>query len=212
MTTVQQSRVSVSVPVPVPVPVPVSFSQMAARPPPPPPTLTVTHSHSHPGHAIPTGSWTAYFHEPEDNSWTGDSYKRLQVLHTWEELGALLRELGPHKTTNGLLRIMRGESSPLWEHRANLHGGSYCLKVTRQNSIEVFQRYLAAAALGGGCCSKNPANEIVGVTISPKKGFCIIKIWNLNSALFNSPSDLCLLHGEIKEDEIIYRKHTDQRM
>ena len=163
-----------------------------------------------PTHPIPTGSWTVYFHEPEDKSMTADSYKKLQVVNSWEALGTLLRELGPHKITNGLLRVMRGDISPLWENNANIRGGSYCLKVSRRNSVEVFQRYLAAAALG--ICAKDPANEIVGVTISPKKGFCIIKIWNLNAKGYHLPADVKLLHEEIKESEILYRKHTEQRM
>lgn len=178
-----------------------SFAAAAAAPAAPVPILV---------HPIPTGSWTAYFHEPEDKSMTADSYKKLQVVSSWEALGAVLRELGPHKTTNGLLRIMRGDYSPLWENKANIHGGSYCLKVPRRTSVEVFNRYLAAAALG--LCAKDPANEIVGVTISPKKGFCIIKIWNLNAKRFNSPADLQILHEDIKVEEILYRNHTDQRM
>ena len=141
---------------------------------------------------------------------TSDSYKKLQIVSSWESLGTLLRELGSHKITNGLLRVMRGEYSPLWENKANIHGGSYCLKVTRRNSVEVFQRYLAAAALGS--CAKDPENQIVGVTISPKKGFCIIKIWNLNAKRFNSPAGLNLLHEEVKTEEILYRNHTEQRM
>jgi len=105
---------------------------------------------------------------------------------------------------------MRGDISPLWENKANIRGGSYCLKVTRRNSVEVFNRYIAAAALGA--CAKDPANEIAGVTISPKKGFCIIKIWNLNAKAFGSPADLKLLHEELKVEEILYRPHTEQRM
>lgn len=141
---------------------------------------------------------------------TSDSYKRLQTVSSWEALGSLLREIGPNRITNGLLRVMRGEISPLWENNANIRGGSYCLKVSRRNSLEVFQRYLAAAALG--VCAKDSGNEIVGVTISPKKGFCIIKIWNLNAKAHGSPADIKLLHEEIKESEILYRKHTEQRM
>ena len=178
-----------------------SFAAAASLPPVPAPAPT---------HAIPTGSWTAYFHEPEDTLWTAASYKLLQKCTSWEALGAVLRELGPHKTTNGLLRIMKGEISPLWENKANIRGGSYCLKVPRRSAIEVFTRYLAAAA--SNCCAKDAANEIVGVTISPKKGFCIIKIWNLNAKAYGKPSDLELLHEEVKEAEIIYRCHTDQRM
>jgi hypothetical protein len=161
-------------------------------------------------HSIPMVPWKAYFHEPEDKLWTADSYKLLQTITTWESLGALLRELGPHKTTNGLLRVMRGDTSPLWENKVNIRGGSYCLKVNRRSAIDVFQRYLAAAILG--VAANNPANEIVGVTISPKRGFCIIKIWNLNCKAFNLATDLQILHEDVKTDEIIYRAHTDQRM
>ena len=161
-------------------------------------------------HAIPTGSWSVYYHEPEDKSWTADSYKRLQVVNSWEAVGQILRELGNHKTTNGLLRIMRGDVSPLWENRVNIHGGSYCLKISRRNAVEVFQRYLAAAALGSG--ANDAANEIVGVTISPKKGTCIIKIWNLDCKRFNKAKDLPILHEEVKHEEILYRPHTEQRM
>lgn len=161
-------------------------------------------------HAIPTGSWTVYFHELEDKSWTADSYKRIQVVNSWEALGAVLRELGPQKSLSGLLRIMRGDVSPLWENKVNIRGGSYCLKISRRNALEVFNRYVAAAALGQA--AKDPANEIVGVTISPKRGTCIIKIWNLNAKAFGAASDLALLHEEVKEDEILYRAHTEQRM
>ena len=161
-------------------------------------------------HPIPTGSWSVYFHEPEEKAMTSDSYKRLQTVSSWEALGSLLREIGANRITNGLLRAMKGDFSPLWENNANIRGGSYCLKVSRRNSLEVFQRYLAAAALG--LCAKDSTNEIVGVTISPKKGFCIIKIWNLNAKAHCSPADIKLLHEEIKESEILYRKHTEQRM
>ncbi len=163
-----------------------------------------------PQHSIPTGSWSVYYHEPEDKSWAAESYKRLAVVTSWEQLGAVLRELGPHKTMNGLLRIMWGETSPLWENKVNIKGGSYCLKISRRNSVEVFNRYLAAAALG--MCATNPENKIVGVTISPKKGSCIIKIWNLNAQVYHQPTDLPILHEEVKHEEVIYRPHTEQRM
>jgi hypothetical protein len=162
-------------------------------------------------HPIPTGSWSVYYHEPEDDTWTVESYKKLQTVSSWEGMGTLLRELGPHKTTNGLLRVMRGDNSPLWEDNANfLHGGTYCLKVWRRNAIDVFNRYLAAAALG--ICAKDPANTIIGVTISPKRESCIIKIWNLDTKRFGKPTDLEILHDDIKYEEILYRRNTEQRM
>lgn len=177
----------------------ISFAAAAAQPPHPLPT-----------HAIPTGSWTLYFHEPEDKTWTPESYKKLGAASSWEGLGAVMRELGSQRATNGMLFAMRGETSPLWENKANIRGGSYCLKVNRRVAAEVFQRYLAAAA--AGVTTTNPENAIVGVTMSPKKGFCIIKLWNANAKAFSAPSDVILLHEELKSEEILYRPHTDQKM
>jgi hypothetical protein len=161
-------------------------------------------------HSIPTGSWTLYFHEPEDKSWTLESYKKIAATAAWEGLGMLLRELGTHRITNGMIFAMRGETSPLWENKANIRGGSYCIKVGRRNAGDIYQRYLAAAALG--CATSNPENAIVGVTMSPKKGFCIIKLWNACAKAFNNPADIAILHEEVRPEEILYRPHTDQKM
>ena len=161
-------------------------------------------------HGIPTGSWTLYFHEPEDKSWTLESYKRIATTNSWEGLGMLMRELGTHRVTNGMLFAMRGDTSPLWENKANIRGGSYCLKVSRRVAVDVYQRYLAAAALDAA--SVDAENAIVGVTMSPKKGFCIIKLWNANSKAFHSPGDIALLHEDVRPEEILYRPHTDQKM
>lgn len=160
--------------------------------------------------SIPTGPWTVYFHEPEDPSWTADSYKNIAVCSTVEGLSVILKELGPEKITGGLLRIMRGSYSPLWENKANIHGGSYCLKILGTVAIDVFKRYLTAAILG--LCAADPDNQIVGVTISPKTNTCIIKIWNLDAKRYHRPTDIPLLHPAVKEAEILYRPHTEQRM
>lgn len=161
-------------------------------------------------HVIPTGSWTVYFHEPEDKSWALESYKRVACMNTWEGLGTVLREMGTQRIVNGMMFTMRGDTLPLWENKANIRGGSYCLKVSRRVAADVYERYLAAAALGVAAC--DPSNQIVGVTMSPKKGFCIIKLWNASAKTFHDPADIAILHDEIKTEEILYRPNTDQKM
>lgn len=176
-----------------------SFAQKAALP-----------ALKQPTHLIPTGSWTLYFHEPEDKTWTPESYKRIQSVSSWEELGTVLHEMGPSRILNGMMFCMLGDISPLWENKSNIRGGSYCLKVSRRVSTEIYQLYLAAAACG--VVASDPSNAIVGVTMSPKKGFCIIKLWNANAKAFNKSSDITILHSDVKVDEILYRPHTDQKM
>ena len=190
-----------------------SFAAMAAMtPPPPPPSLTheTTEVSTLPVHSIPSGSWSVYYHDPEDPSWDVDSYKKIYVAESWEMLGTILQQMGTFKLMNGLVRIMRGQISPLWEDHANIRGGSYCLKIRRASAVDVFKRYVAAAALNRA--TGDPSNEITGVTISPKKGFCIIKIWNRSCTRFNSPSDIAIHHVDVRHSEILYRRNTEQRM
>lgn len=180
-------------------PVSRSFASAAAAP--------ATTSPSHP---IPTGSWTLYFHAPDDRSWAPDSYKKVHTVGAWEDLGATLRELGPGRLTNGMVFAMRGATSPLWEHRSNIRGGCYCLKISRRNAVEVYTRYLAAAA--AECATTDPtANPIVGVTISPKKGFVIIKLWNTDGRVHKDPAEIVSLHEEVVPAEIIYRQNVEQK-
>jgi hypothetical protein len=164
-----------------------------------------------PTHPIPTGPWTLYFHAPDDRSWAPDSYKKVHTVSAWEDLGATLRELGTARLTNGMVFAMRGATSPLWEHHSNIRGGSYCIRVTRRNAHEIFLRYLAAAA--AGCATTDAtANPIVGVTISPKRGFCIIKLWNADCRTFKDPAEVIPLHEEISAAEILYRPHVEAKM
>lgn len=177
-----------------------SFATVASAPPSVSPT-----------HPIGSGPWTFYFHESDDKSWGADSYKKIQAAASWEGLGTLLRELGPTRIMGGVLKVMRGDTSPLWENRVNIRGGAYCLKIPRRTAVEVFTRYLAAAA--AECATTDPAaNPIVGVTISPKRGFCIIKLWNLDAMKHKNPADIAVLHEDVRTEEILYRAHTDAPM
>jgi len=92
----------------------------------------------------------------------------------------------------------------------NIRGGSYCIKVSQNLSFDIFQRYIAAATTDE--VSKRPAeNRIVGISISPKKGFHIIKVWNKDGN-HGDIKDLALLDESIKASEVLYRPNVNQRM
>jgi hypothetical protein len=60
--------------------------------------------------------------------------------------------------------------------------------------------------------SLDPKNEIIGVTISPKKGFHIMKLWNLSSKTFNKPDEVHMFGEGMKAADVLYRPHVDQKM
>jgi len=165
-----------------------------------------------------------YYHATYDNEWGTGSYKMLGSLSTFSELWGALKHIEgefPHgmyflmkgipnpEVPGAPLKWDKGNHAPLWEHKYNNLGGAYCIKVDR-DALDVFQQYAAAAILGE--VTTNPANPIIGVTISPKKGFYILKLWNLSADDFHDPRDIKLLPASVKASDILYRPHGEARM
>jgi len=158
---------------------------------------------------FPSGSWTLYFHDPEDSSWSPESYKKIGTFTHFSSFWGAMKAISSERFLAGMFFLMKDPFLPLWEHRSNIHGGSYCIKVAESSAHEIFQRYAAAASLN--MVASDPKNTIVGVTISPKKGFHILKLWNMSSKTFNKPSDIQLYGEGMKTPDVLYRPHVDQK-
>jgi hypothetical protein len=173
---------------------------------------------------LPSFQWSLYYHATQDSEWHAGSFAYLGSFTSFPELWGSLKRIETH-FPHGMYFLMkgvpqagthgrdtkweRGHHPPLWEHRYNNLGGAYCVKVEKE-ALNVFQHYAAAAILGE--VTRDPTNPIIGVTISPKKGFSILKLWNLSADTFNDPKDVKLLPVAVKTPDILYRRHGDARM
>ncbi len=155
-------------------------------------------------------SWTLYFHDPEDSSWTPESYKVLGSFTSFPDLWATLARIGETKFLSEMFFLMRDPYPPLWENRINIRGGSYSIKIPERSAFETFERYAAAGILQ--MIGKEAGNQIVGVSISPKKGFHILKIWNLDAKMYHKPTEVQVLGDGMLVSDIIYKPHLDQKM
>ena len=173
--------------------------------------------------SFPSGTpWTAYYHATSDSQWGASSYKTLGSFTNFEDLWGAMNSIKT-KFNNGMFFFMKGAPKagveppswekgnypPLWEHKHNVYGGAYCVKVESPSPIDVFQHYLAAAVLGE--VTTDETNPFIGVSISPKRGFSIMKLWNLSSDGHNNPKGIKQIAG-IKTADILYRPHGDARM
>ena len=159
---------------------------------------------------FPSGSWTLYFHDPEDTTWTPDSYKKLGSFSDFGSLWGTLKRISPERFLAGMFFLMKDPFLPLWEHRSNKRGGSYCIKVPEAVAYETYQRYLVSSILE--VTTRTAGNTIVGASISPKKGFHILKLWNLSCTDFNKPGDVYLYGDGMKAGDVLYRPHVEQKM
>lgn len=165
---------------------------------------------------IPTGSWCLYYHNPADTKWTPESYVLLGKAATWGEFFGLLKEIQDVTIQQGMLFWMREGVPPLYENHANIKGGCYSLRISRQRSVNYFLLYCVAAMLGK--VVSDPANQIQGVSISPKRvieknqSFNVIKIWNKDCTRYKHKDELVLLDNVQTCTEIVYTPHIQKKL
>jgi hypothetical protein len=160
--------------------------------------------------SFPSGQWTLYFHDPEDSDWSQASYKVVGTFTNFPDLWATFQRISESKFLTGMFFFMKDPYPPLWENKVNKRGGSYSIKVPEKSAYETYCRYVAAGALQ--MISRDTGNQIVGVSISPKKGFHILKIWNVDASVYHKSSEVTVLGDGMLLTDIIYRPHLDQKM
>jgi Eukaryotic initiation factor 4E len=128
--------------------------------------------------------WNYYYHLPNDKNWNIDSYKLImENISTLEQLIELNEKITDNIIKNCMLFIMRKGITPMWEDSHNRLGGSFSYKVTNKVVVQVWRKLMYL--LCGYSLTIDPLHMdlVNGITISPKRGFCIIKIWMKNCTL-----------------------------
>ena len=154
-----------------------------------------------------SGEWTLWAHLPHDIDWSLSSYKKILDFNTVEHAVALTETL-PHKMIkNCMLFLMRKGIKPTWEDERNRNGGSFSYKVSNKTVPKIW-RDLTYALVGETLgSSDNIQLGVNGITVSPKKNFCVIKIWMATCSIQN-PSVICDIGQEIIAQGCLFKTHN----
>lgn len=146
-------------------------------------------------------SWTLWYHSPESNNWDVDSYQKIFTINSIEDFWACYESIKESYLSVGMFFLMRDNILPTWEDPHNINGGCWSFKVSRKDT---YMSWLELSiSLLGNCLCKDQTNTklLTGISISPKKGFCIIKIWNCDQS-YSDPLLLTSIPGLILEESI----------
>ena len=122
-------------------------------------------------------TWCLWAHLPHDTDWSVESYKNIMTLQSVEETIAVMESMPDTLVKNCMLFIMRSGIKPTWEDPKNRDGGCFSYKVTNKHVYNVWKE-LCYVLVGNTISSDSHfVANVTGITISPKKNFCIIKIW-----------------------------------
>ena len=168
-------------------------------PPSPPPSSEDSNRALH-------GGWTMWAHLPHDTDWSVESYKKIFTFHTVDSAVSLMSALPDPMVRNCMLFMMREGIHPTWEDERNRDGGCFSYKVGNKNVSSVW-RQLAYKVAGESLSSHAVVRaEVNGGTISPKKNFCIIKIW-MASCKHQDPKAIDEIDG-LTRAGCIFKRHV----
>jgi hypothetical protein len=159
---------------------------------------------------IPTGPWTLYFHSPEETKWTLNTFISLGSMKTWNDFWAIIESIKPESLSDGMFFMMRDPSPPLWESHQNIRGGCYSFRCQKNGAQDIYLNHIICAMLDQ--LANNSDNRINGISISPKRGFNIIKLWNIDAQKFNHPSNINTSFSTIRESDIMYTPFIQKKM
>ena len=153
--------------------------------------------------------WTLWAHLPHDTDWSINSYKKILTIGTVEEGIAVTETLPEVLVKNCMLFLMKEGITPIWEDPRNRNGGCFSYKISNKSVYDVWKE-LSYVVMGESISSQSSFVSCVnGITISPKKNFCIIKIWMSTCANQNPAIVTTEINGLVSQG-CLFKKHTPE--
>ena len=154
-------------------------------------------------------TWCLWAHLPHDTDWSLGSYKNIVSLQSVEETIAVMETIPDTLVKNCMLFVMRDGVKPTWEDPMNRDGGCFSYKVTNKHVGNVWKE-LCYVLVGNSISSDlSFVANVSGITISPKKNFCIIKIW-LSNCENQDPNIITNEINNLSSVGSIFKKHVPE--
>lgn len=152
--------------------------------------------------------WVLWAHLPHDTDWSVKSYKKIMTMSSIEDAVALYRVIPDKLVKNCMLFLMQEGVSPTWEDPKNRQGGCFSFKVPNKSVFNTWRDL--SYILVGETLSNNPKvlHSITGITISPKRAFCIVKIW-LSNCKVQDPGKLSEVPG-LSIHGCLFKRHKPE--
>ena len=150
--------------------------------------------------------WSLYYHLINNNDWSIDSYQKLIEFDNLEQTIENYKYIDEDILKKTMLFLMRENINPKWEDENNINGASYSFKIQNKNITNVWKN-ISYSLVSENLLSEN-TDKINGISVSPKKFFCILKIWIKDTTLSNAK----FLNDNLKNLDYIYKLNNEQNL
>ena len=122
-------------------------------------------------------TWVLWGHLPHNTDWSLDSYINIATIKTVGQVVAVNKSIPEKMIKNCMLFLMREGINPTWEDEKNINGGCFSFKIINKDVPSIWRQMVCLICGETISNSKDFLERVNGITISPKKAFCIVKIW-----------------------------------
>ncbi len=104
--------------------------------------------------------------------------------------------------------LMKEDIKPMWEDDKNKEGGCFSFKVSNKDIEQVWKEVYFHVV--GSCITKKQKydHHINGITLSPKKKFCILKVWMKDCEL--KDPDIFIHIDNLTAEGCLFKKHCPE--
>ncbi len=153
-------------------------------------------------------SWILWYHDPENKNYSLESYIKIADIATPQQFWTVVDSISKEAWESGMFFFMRRGFKPLWDSPENEAGGSWSKKVEAKNVYDIFVELMVNSVSGE--LLTNRKETLVGLTVSPKGPFSIVKIWNTTTTVDdNTYLNQTLKHFRVAED-VTYTAHKSR--
>jgi translation initiation factor 4E len=150
--------------------------------------------------------WSLYIHLQNSEDWSFESYHRVaSEIDSVEKAIMIADEIDFELIKRTIMFVMKEDIKPMWEDKANASGGGFSFKV-HNKYVEQVWRKLFYIMVGASLSTKPDVGDIInGISVSPKKSFCIIKVW-MKTCKYVNP-DIFVDVTDLDKSGCLFKKH-----
>lgn len=153
-------------------------------------------------------SWVLWYHDPADKSYTLESYIKIASVSTPQQFWTLIDSISKEAWESGMFFFMRLGFRPLWDAQENEAGGAWSKKIESTEIYTIFIDMMVHCVTNE--LLKNRKETLVGISLSPKGPFSIIKIWNSHTSVSANSYLNPEMHNFKVGEDVTYTPHKSR--
>jgi hypothetical protein len=150
-------------------------------------------------------SWILWYHDPDNRDYSLASYVKIADMETPQQFWTVVDSISKEAWESGMFFFMRRGFKPLWDAVENEAGGAWSKKVEASTVHNTFVDLMVHCIANEILIHRK--ETVVGVTISPKGPFSIIKIWNTSTTVAENAFICQTIQGFKIGDDVAYTAH-----